>query len=80
MVSVVMVAFGRQNFGRPYATDRPGQLRFWQLFRVRSKTFLRLGPVPRPHAISGNWRRKSNLIDGQNKPVFGECRIRQTIS
>ena len=38
MASVVMVAFGRLNFGQPYATDRPGQLRSWQLFRARWHT------------------------------------------
>ncbi len=80
MVSVVMVAFGRLIFGRPYTTDWPGQLRFWQLFRARGKTLLRLGPVPRPHAISGNRRRKSKLIDGQYKSVFSKHTIFQAIS
>ena len=41
-------------FCRRSATDGPGHLRFWQGFRARSKTFLRLGPVPRPHVISPN--------------------------
>ena len=58
MASVVKVAFGRLKFSRPYATDQPGQLRLSQLFRVRGKTPLRLGPVPRPHVISGNRRRQ----------------------
>jgi len=46
MASVVRVAFGWLILCRPYATDRLGQLRVWQLFRARGQTASQSGPGP----------------------------------
>ena len=59
MASVVKVAFGWLILCRPYATDRPGQLRVWQLFRARGQTASQADPGPTTDAIRGNRRWKS---------------------
>ncbi len=46
MASVMKVAFGWLILCRPYATDRPGQLRVWQLFRARGQTASQTDPGP----------------------------------
>ncbi len=64
MASVAKVALGRLFFGRPYTTDRPGDLRFRQSFRARAKTFL---AWPGPATACHQWQPEAAILAEHNK-------------